>query len=148
MIITDCDGCLTDGGMYYSENGDELKRFNTKDGFALFSMKRQGVITCIITGEDRELNQRRAKKLHMDFILQGVSDKMSAVKDICKKYNVSADEILYIGDDLNDLEVMKNVGFSACPADATNSIIAVSDYVSWKRGGYGAVRDIIDHFFV
>ena len=147
MIITDCDGCLTDGGMYYSENGDELKRFNTKDGFALSAMKKQGIITGIITGEDRALNKRRAEKLHMDFILQGVSDKTLAVEEICKKYDVAADEILYIGDDLNDLEVIKKVGFSACPEDATNEILAVSDYVSKNRGGYGAVRDIIEHFF-
>ena len=147
MIITDCDGCLTDGGMYYSENGDELKRFNTKDGFALSAMKRRGIITGIITGEDRALNKRRAEKLHMDFILQGISNKALAVDEICEKYGVSTDEILYIGDDLNDLEAMKNVGFSACPADATDEINAVSDYVSKKCGGYGAVRDIIDHFF-
>ena len=147
MIITDCDGCLTDGGMYYSENGDELKRFNTKDGFALSSMKRRGIITGIITGEDRTLNKRRAEKLHMDFILQGASDKLNAVKECCKKYDILPDEILYIGDDLNDIEAIKNVGFSACPADATSEIIKASDYVSRKCGGYGAVRDIIDHFF-
>ena len=133
--------------MYYSENGDELKRFNTKDGFALSTMKKQGIITGIITGEDRALNKRRAEKLHMDFILQGISDKALAVEEICEKYGVSTDEILYIGDDLNDIEALKTVGFTACPADATSEIIAVSDYVSKKCGGNGAVRDIIDHFF-
>ena len=146
MVVTDCDGCLTDGGMYYSENGDELKKFNTKDGAALAMLRKQGVSVGIITGENRALNKRRSDKLKMDFIIQGVSDKKTALVDICKDKNISLNEVLYIGDDFNDLDAMSVAGYSACPADATREILAVADYVSSKKGGMGAVRDIIDEF--
>ena len=101
MVVTDCDGCLTDGGMYYSENGDELKKFNTKDGMALSRLKDKGIIAGIITGENRELNLRRAEKLHLDFIEQGVKDKLSCLNSLCNRYGVSIKEVLYIGDDIN-----------------------------------------------
>ena len=89
MVVTDCDGCLTDGGMYYSENGDELKKFNTKDGMALSRLKEKGIIAGIITGEDRELNRRRAEKLRLDFVEQGVKDKLSCLKSLCDRYGVT-----------------------------------------------------------
>ncbi len=146
MIVTDCDGCLTDGGMYYSENGDELKKFNTKDGMALARAHERGIITGIITGEKRDLNKRRAAKLHMDFLIDGCKEKTGALKDICHKYNVSLDEVLYIGDDINDIAPMQIAGVSACPADAINSVKEAADYISPNNGGEGAVRDIVDHY--
>jgi len=118
MVVMDIDGCLTDGGMYYSENGDELKKFNTKDGLALSEIHDKGIITGIITGENRELNRRRAEKLHMDFIEQGVKDKLTALKAVCIRFEIDLSQVLYIGDDMNDLEAMKASGLSACPADA------------------------------
>ncbi len=147
MMVTDCDGCLTDGGMYYSERGDELKKFNTKDGAAISSLKNEGVIVGVITGENRELNKRRAEKLHLDFIKQGIADKRSALISICDEYKVTLDEDLYIRDDFNDLDTIKNVGYSACPADASACIVSCVDYVAKRNGGCGAVRDIIEHFF-
>ncbi len=148
MMVTDCDGCLTDGGMYYSEKGDELKKFNTKDGAAISSIKNIGVIVGIITGENKDINTRRANKLQMDFVLQGITDKASALNDLCQKYSITPNEILYIGDDLNDLEAIKLVGHSACPADAAETIASCVDYVAKRNGGNGAVREIIEHFFV
>lgn len=144
MIVTDCDGCLTDGGMYYSENGDELKKFNTRDGLALSRVHNQGVITGIITGEDRELNRRRAKKLNMDFIESGVKDKLPVLKEVCERFGVDLKNVLYIGDDINDVEAMKAAGVSACPADACRKALEAADYVSTKEGGHGAVREIIE----
>ena len=146
MVVTDCDGCLTDGGMYYSENGDEMKKFNTKDGAALAKLRNQGIITGIITGENRALNQRRADKLKLDFIIQGVTDKFKALSEECIARNIMLDNVLYIGDDINDLEVISKVGFSACPADAIDEIIRVAGYVSKRNGGCGAVRDIVDYY--
>ncbi len=148
MVVTDCDGCLTDGGMYYSENGDELKKFNTKDGLALRRLHDKGIITGIITGETRELNRRRAEKLHMDFIEEGVKDKAVVLRDICDRYGVSLDEVLYIGDDINDLEAMKIAGISACPADASKEIYDISDFIADLNGGDGAVRRIIETVFI
>ena len=144
MVVTDCDGCLTDGGMYYSENGDELKKFNTKDGMALAHLKDKGIIAGIITGEDRELNRRRAEKLHLDFIEQGVKDKLSCLKSLCDKYGVLLNEVLYIGDDINDIPAMDAAGYSACPADAAELVRRNADFVSEKNGGEGVVREIIE----
>lgn len=145
MVVTDCDGCLTDGGMYYSEKGDELKKFNTKDGMALASLHEKGIITGIITGENMELNIRRAQKLGLDFIKQGVRNKLQALNEICKSYSVELDEVLYIGDDINDLEVMNVVGYCACPADAVKPVRMVSGFIAERKGGEGAVREIVDY---
>ncbi|MDC7293599.1 N-acylneuraminate cytidylyltransferase [Butyrivibrio sp. DSM 10294] len=144
MIVTDCDGCLTDGGMYYSENGDELKKFNTKDGMALVRAHEKGIITGIITGEYRELNRRRAEKLRMDFIESGIKDKMAALKAVCDRFGIDLRNVLYIGDDINDIEPMKAAGVSACPKDAAKQVAIAADYISEVKGGYGAVRDIIE----
>ncbi len=146
MIVTDCDGCLTDGGMYYSENGDELKKFNTKDGMALSRAHSKGLITGIITGESQSLNTRRADKLKMDFIESGVFNKDEALKKLCNQFGINPDNVLYIGDDINDISAMAIAGTTACPADASCDVRKVAGYIAKKRGGDGAVRDIIEHF--
>lgn len=147
MIVMDCDGCLTDGGMYYSENGDELKKFNTKDGMAISRIRDKGIITGIITGEVRMLNRRRADKLRINFIKEGVMDKARELKKVCEEYNISCDEVLYIGDDVNDIEAMKLAGLAACPLDADERVKANADFISNQKGGYGAVREIIDGYW-
>lgn len=144
MFLTDCDGCLTDGGMYYSENGDELKKFNTTDGMGFKLLKERGIITGVITGEKRELNSRRAKKLNLDIIEQGVSDKLSKIKELCNKYDVGLNNVLYIGDDINDLEAIKAVGFGCSVANGIDVVKQAAKYVTKKSGGEGAVREIID----
>ncbi len=146
MVITDCDGCLTDGGMYYSENGDELKKFNTKDGVALSRLHRQGILVGIITGEKRALNKRRADKLNLDFIVQGVENKKAILEEICQKNKLSLEEVLYIGDDVNDIDAMRIAGYSACPADSSREILSIANYIASRRGGDGAVREIIEEF--
>lgn len=145
MFLTDCDGCLTDGGMYYSENGDELKKFNTKDGVGFRLLREKGIITGIITGEERQLNQKRAEKLLIDEIFQNVKDKVEVIKRLCDKYHILPEEVAYVGDDMNDLEAICYVGFGCCVNDAHNTVKKNADYITEKNGGDGAVREIIDH---
>lgn len=147
MFLTDCDGCLTDGGMYYSENGDELKKFNTRDGIAFSLLKDRGILIGIITGEAVELNKRRAEKLKMDIYEAGCNNKLERILQLCQLYNIDLTEVLYVGDELNDLEIIKKVGFSCCPSDAHRSIKEIVNYVSNVPGGSGVIRDIFDNIF-
>ena len=142
MFLTDCDGCLTDAGMYYSEFGDELKKFNTRDGMAFKLLREKGILTGIITGEKVELNRRRAEKLKLDILGLGCTDKVLTIKKLCKEYNISLENVLYIGDDINDLEVMKIVGYSCCPADAMQEVKEIAKYITKAKGGEGVVREI------
>lgn len=142
MLLTDCDGCLTDGGMYYTENGDEIKKFNTKDGMGFSLLKSHGILTGIVTGENRKLNMRRAKKLKLDVIKQGCVDKMSTISEIARKYRLNLNEIAYVGDDINDLMVLGSVGYGACPQDAIDEAKAVSSYVCNTKGGEGVIREV------
>ena len=144
LFLTDCDGCLTDGGMYYSEKGDELKKFNTRDGVGFSILRDKGIITGIITGECVELNKRRAEKLKLDIIEMGCADKLSTITDICNKYSISLQNVCYVGDDINDIEVMKKVGFGCAPADANERIKECARYVAKVRGGEGVIREIAE----
>ncbi len=144
MFLTDCDGCLTDAGMYYSEFGDELKKFNTRDGMGFKILKEKGILRGIITGEKVELNRRRAEKLQLDILELGCKDKVSVVKQICEKHNVALENVLYIGDDINDIEVMKIVGYSCCPADAMPQLKDIAKYITIAKGGEGVIREIVE----
>lgn len=144
LFLTDCDGCLTDGGMYYSESGDELKKFNTKDGMAFKILRQQGILTGIITGEGVELNRRRAQKLNMDIIELGCKDKLSAVRRICDERNIDISQVAYVGDDINDIELLKAVGYSCAPADAVEEVKKAVKFVTSTNGGCGVIREIVD----
>lgn len=144
MVITDSDGVLTDGGMYYSENGDELKKFNTKDGMGVQLLKDNGIKVGIITGENVDLVKKRAQKLKIDEIYLGAKNKLSVVYSIMKKFDLSLEEIAYIGDDINDLEVIEAVGFGCCVADALQKVKNHSYYITKAKGGEGALREIAD----
>ncbi len=144
MFLTDCDGCLTDAGMYYSENGDELKKFNTRDGMGFAMLRERGIITGIITSESVALNRRRAEKLKLDILEEGCKDKAGAVKRICGNYQIDPENTAYVGDDVNDLEVIKMVGLGCCPADAAASVKSVSDFVTEAKGGEGVIREVVD----
>ena len=144
MILTDCDGTLTDGGMYYSKTGEKLKKFNTKDGFGLKRMRDKGFVTGIITGEDNDIVRSRAEKLNIDELHMGIGDKLPVVKKLAAKYNISLDEIIYVGDDLNDIDVIKNVGFGCATANANSDVKDAAKYVTSIPGGLGAVREVID----
>lgn len=144
MFLTDSDGCLTDGGMYYTENGDEIKKFSTLDGKGLSLLREQGIITGIITGEDRRLVARRAEKLHLDIIKMGIDDKLPVVQALSEEYHIPLDQICYIGDDLADIPVLEAVGFGCSVANGMPAAKAAADYVTRTPGGSGAIREIIE----
>jgi len=147
MFLTDCDGCLTDGGMYYSENGDELKKFNTRDGVGFGMLREKGIITGIVTGESVELNRRRAEKLKIDILEAGCQDKEAVVKRLCETYGISLENVAYVGDDLNDIDVIRMVGYGCCPADAVSQVREAARYVAEAKGGEGVIREVIDRIF-
>ncbi len=144
LFATDVDGVLTDAGMYYAESGDEWKKFNTRDGMGLKLLQRAGIITAIVTQERTKLVARRAEKLAIPELHQGVLDKLSLVREMAARHGLTLSQVAYIGDDVNDLETLKVVGFSATPADGMPKIAAVVDYVCQKKGGEGAVREICE----
>lgn len=148
LFISDIDGTLTDGGMYYSENGDELKKFNTRDGMGFALLRKAGIKTAIITSEDRALNQRRAEKLNVDYIYQGKRDggKVAVAKEICEDLGISLNEIAYIGDDINCLDLLSVVGYAACPVDANEKVKCLSNIkIMTRKGGEGCVREFIEN---
>lgn len=144
MFLTDCDGCLTDGGMYYSEHGDELKKFNTRDGMGFSLLRRRGILTGIITSETVDLNRRRAEKLRLDILEAGCRDKAAAIARLCEQYGISSANVAYIGDDINDLEAVRLAGFGCAPSDALPQVKAAADYVTAAKGGEGVIREVID----
>lgn len=144
LFATDVDGVLTDAGMYYSESGEELKKFNTRDGMGIKLLQRAGLITAIVTQERTKLVARRGEKLMIPEVHQGVMDKLSLVREMAGRHALSMEQVAFIGDDINDLATLKAVGFSATPADGVPQVVAEVDYVCAKKGGEGAVREIID----
>lgn len=147
LFISDVDGVLTDGGMYYSEDGNELKKFNTRDGMGFHLLKCAGIKTGIITSELTDIVSRRARKLNVDYVFQNKRNlnKLSAALEMCEKENITLDEVAYIGDDINCLELLSSVGLAACPNDAAQEVINIPKikHLS-KKGGEGVVREFID----
>lgn len=146
LFISDIDGTLTDGGMYYSENGDELKKFNTRDGMGFALLRNAGIKTAIITSEDCQLNQRRANKLQLDYLVQGKRDggKLAAAQAICDELGISLRNIAYIGDDINCIDLLTAVGLAACPLDANQRVKDIPNIkIMSKKGGKGCVREFI-----
>lgn len=145
LLVTDVDGVLTDAGMYYDQQGDALKKFNTRDGMGISKLREHGIKTMILTGEETGIVAARAKKLKIDFIYQGVKDKGKFLQEFMDSHKEFAPEnIAYIGDDLNDKVAMSLVGYSAAPADAMPEIQEQVDYMCCKRGGEGCVRELAD----
>jgi 3-deoxy-D-manno-octulosonate 8-phosphate phosphatase (KDO 8-P phosphatase) len=144
MLAMDVDGVLTDGGMYYSEMGDELKKFNTRDGMGIKMLQLAGIVTAFITKEKTAIVERRGRKLAVPEVHQAADDKLPVLTRVIEKYGLNLEEVAYIGDDVNDLQTLLAVGFSAAPADAMPSVLQVVHYVCKKRGGEGAVREVAD----
>jgi len=140
----DVDGVLTDAGMYYTESGDELKKFTTRDGMGIKLLQAAGLVTAFITREKTTIVERRGQKLAVPEVHQGVDDKLAVLTTVAKKYGLTLDQAAYIGDDVNDLEALRAVGFSAAPSDAMLSVLKAVHYVCKKKGGEGAVREIAD----
>lgn len=144
LFATDVDGVLTDAGMYYSESGDEWKKFNTRDGMGIKLLQRAGLITAIVTQERTRLVARRAEKLAIPELHQGIMDKLTVVREMATRHGLTLRQVAYIGDDVNDIETLKAVGFSASPADGLPQVLRVVDYVCRKKGGEGAVRELAE----
>jgi len=151
LVLSDVDGTLTDSGMYYSSDGNELKKFNTKDGKGFELLRSLGIKTGIITSEDTKIVSKRAKKMKIDYLFQGVShgDKLIVTKKICEKENISLDQVAYIGDDINCRELLESVGLASCPCDSVQDIKNIPNIkVTSKKGGEGAVRELIDYILL
>lgn len=146
LIIIDVDGTLTDGSIIYDENGNELKKFSVKDAAAFFAAKEAGIKTMVLTGRECKATQRRMEELKVDYLFQNIKNKTEFLQTFCKEHQLQRNDLGYIGDDLNDLEAMTMCGFVACPSDACIEVKERSNYVSAIKGGYGAVRDVIEHY--
>ncbi len=145
LLLTDCDGVLTDAGVYYSARGEELKRFSIRDGMGVERLRRLcGVDTGIITGENSPIVARRAEKLQMTHVYLNVKDKMACLRMLLAAHSLQPEEVAYIGDDMNDRDVLQLVGLSACPADALPAIKAIVHYVCTAPGGHGAFREFAE----
>lgn len=149
IFLSDVDGVLTDGGMYYSEKGDELKKFNTKDGMGFQLLREAGIKTGIVTSENTLLVKARAKKLKIDYLCQGKygKGKLEVVKELCAEEGISLNEVAYIGDDINCLELLSSVGLAAAPSDAIDCIKALPGIIVLnKKGGEGVFRDFVEMY--
>lgn len=144
LIIFDVDGVLTDGGLYFTEDGAEFKRFNSLDGHGIKMLKDNGVEVAVITARDSKTVAYRMKNLGIAHFYQGQSDKVVAFSDLLQKLNLSADEVAYVGDDVIDLPVMTKVGFAIAVANAHDTVKQYANLITEKSGGHGAVREVCD----
>ena len=143
-VATDIDGVWTDSGMYYTSSGEKMKCFSTYDGMGVQLLRKIGVPTIILTSENSEIVLRRAEKLQIEKVYINEKEKLNKMIQICKDLNISMAEIAYIGDDLNDLELLEEVGLSAMPPNSPILNLFSPDYLTEKSGGQGAFREFID----
>jgi len=144
LVLTDIDGVWTDGGMYYDQTGNEMKKFHTYDSAGVILCHALSIPVGIITGEETEIVKRRAEKLKVNYLFQGVSDKLETIRKLCSEMNISLKEVAYIGDDLNDIELLKGVGISAVPISAPEYMKSFVTFVTRKPGGAGAFREFVE----
>ena len=149
LLVLDVDGVMTDGGMYYSENGDQIKKFNTKDGIAIQHLTKNGYQVAIISsGYTTEMIQKRAELLGVQRVYVGRDPKLTVLNQFCEELGIELNQVAIIGDDVNDLPVIKKVGFSAAPSDAMNTVKSNVDAILTKKGGDGCVREFIDAYIL
>ena len=144
LVATDCDGVLTDGGMYYTEQGDVMKKFNVIDGVGFERLRENGIKTAIITAESNPLLQKRAEKLKVDYLFTGSKDKLELLKKLCNQLNISLSETAYIGDDTFDVPAIEKCGFGCAPSSAFDNIKEKAKYVTTRKGGEGAFREMVE----
>lgn len=144
LFITDIDGVWTDGGMYYTADGDVMKRFCVKDGWGVIFLRHLGVPVAIMTGENTPIVARRAAKLKIDECHLGVKDKLTLAREVCGRMGITLDDVAFIGDDINDLPLLKAVGCSGCPSNTPDYVKAYVDYVGTVHGGQGAFREFVE----
>lgn len=145
LLLTDCDGVLTDGRVYYSARGEEMKAFSLRDGMGVERLRALAhVETGVITGENSEMVKKRMEKLAIREYHPGIADKYEVMKEIMAERELSSEQIAYIGDDCNDLEIMKHAGLTACPSDAQPLVRAIAHLVTENKGGHGAFREFAE----
>ena len=148
LIVLDVDGTMTDSRITYSEIGDEIKSFNVKDGLAIASWRKLGKQVAIITGRSSSIVARRAKELHIEHFYQGIHNKKEVLETLLKKLDMTMDNVAAIGDDLNDLQMLKSAKISFVPRDSSAYVDKVATVVLSKKGGDGAVREMIEQLIV
>ena len=149
LIGTDVDGTLTDAGMYYTVYGDIMKKFNTHDGMGLKLCQAAGIKTAILTSENTPIVAKRAEKLKIDYLFQGMKSKLEVITSLCNELDIKLENVAYIGDDINDFEILSAVGLKACPADALPKIKNIPNIkIMSLKGGEGAVREFIDNYIL
>lgn len=144
LLVVDVDGTLTDAGMYWSAEGDQFKKFNTRDAMGLELVRGAGVMVAMMTGEDSQIVSARAGKLGIEHCFVGVKNKLQCLEQLSRQLGLDLSKVAFMGDDVNDLECLKIAGFSACPADAAETVAATVQYISKYPGGMGAVREICE----
>lgn len=145
LLVIDVDGTMTDAGIYYDEHGNELKKFCTKDAAGFFAAHQVGIEIMVLTGRECAATTRRMTEMKVEYLVQNCKDKVNYLKEFMEEHQLTKEEVGYLGDDLNDLASMYLCGYVGCPEDACEEIKAIADYVSGVKGGYGAVRDIIEY---
>ena len=145
LVVSDIDGVWTDGGMYYDNRGNELKKFNTSDSAGILFLREMGIKTAIITGEDTEIVRRRAEKLKVDFLYMGVRNKLKIARKICDDQDISLDKhVAYIGDDIIDIPLLQKVALSAAPIDAPDYVKEHVIEIMTRKGGEGVFREFVE----
>lgn len=144
LVVTDIDGVWTDGGLYFDNQGNEFKKFNVRDGAATLLLRTLDIPICIITGKDTEIVKNRAKSLKIDYLYQGIDNKYSTIKELCKKLNIKMSEVAYIGDDFNDVKMLRAAGISASPSNASDYIKKEATWTLESKGGEGAFREFVE----
>jgi 3-deoxy-D-glycero-D-galacto-nononate 9-phosphatase len=144
LVLTDIDGVWTDGGMYYDQTGNEWKKFHTYDSAGVLFCHQRNIPVGILTGEETDIVKRRAEKLKIDYLFQGVQNKLEVARQLCQELKINLNEVAYIGDDLNDIELLKEVGTSATPSTAPEYIKSIATITTDKGGGEGAFREFVE----
>ena len=148
LIVLDVDGTMTDSRITYSEDGDEIKSFNVKDGLAIASWRKLGKQVAIITGRSSSIVARRAKELHIEHFYQGIHNKKEVLEDLLEKLDLTMENVAAIGDDLNDLQMLRSAKISFVPRDASAYVDKIATVILSKKGGDGAVREMIEHLII
>lgn len=144
LVITDIDGVWTDGGMYYDNSGNEFKKFNTSDSAGVMMLRGLNIPLAIITGEDTEIVRRRAQKLKVDYLFMGVRNKLLVATNLCKDLGVNLSDTAFIGDDINDVLLLRAVGLSAAPANAPDYVKSEAMWTMNQKGGDGVFREFVE----
>lgn len=145
FLVLDVDGVMTDGGMYYTESGDQFKKFNTKDGMAVKIVLEKGInVAFLSSGNTKHIIQNRAKTLGVERVYVGLRPKIEVLKEWCAELNITMENVAYVGDDINDLEIFDAVAFSGCPADAVEAVKLKANVILTRNGGDACVREFVD----